>query len=102
MGVPWKPVFGKEDVRIPVDITDEGGVVCEDDEVQSERSDDEGDEEPKVTLRGGPHRFHVSRVVITMYGLIEGCAACTAIKRLGYARGKFNYNHSEECRERIL
>ena len=101
-GVPWNPVPGKDDIRIPVDITEEGVVVCDDDEVPSEKSDDELDEEQKTTLRGGPHKLHVSRKAIAMYGTTDGCAACTAIKRLGHARGKLNYNHSAECRERIL
>ena len=101
-GVPWNPVPGKDDIRIPVDITEEGAVVCEDDEVPSEKSDDEVDEEQNTTLRGGPHRLHVSREAIAMYGATDGCAACTALKRLGHARGKPNYNHSAQCRERIL
>ena len=42
-GTPWNPVPWKEDMRIPVDITDAGEVVCEDDEVQSD-DDAEGDE----------------------------------------------------------
>ena len=101
-GVPWNPVPGKDDIRIPVDITDEGAVVCEDDEVPSEKSDDELEEEQKTALRGGPHRLHVSRKAIAMYGTTDGCAACTALKRLGHAGGKLNYNHSAECRGRML
>ena len=101
-GVPWNPVPAKDDIRIPVDITEEGAVVCEDDEVPSEKSDDELDVDKNITLRGGPHRLHVSRKAIAMYGATDGRAACTALKRLGHARGKLNYNHSAECRERIL
>ena len=97
-GVPWNLVPGKDDIRVPVDITEEGAVVCEDDEVPSEKSDDELDEEQKITLRGGPHRLHVSRKAIARYGTTDGCAACTALKRLGHAKGKLNYNHSAECR----
>ena len=93
---------GKEDVRIPVDITEDGGIVVEDDEIQSEMGDDEHDEEQLPSLRGGPHRLHAPRKVAAKYATTEGCAACTAIKRLGHAKGKLNYNHSEECRARML
>ena len=101
-GVPWNPVPGRDDIRVPVDITDNGGVVDEDDDIQSELGDDEHDEETRPILRGGPHRLHVSRKAVAKYGTTEGCAACTAIKRLGHTRGKLKYNHSEECRARIL
>lgn len=44
----------------------------------------------------------MSRKAIAKYGGTEGCAVCTAIKRLGHLKGRLNHNHSEECRTRIV
>ena len=92
-------------MRIPVAIEDNGAVVGDDDMENQDADVDDEDEREDVqhpTFRGGPDKLHVSRKAIAKYGATEGCAACTAIKRLGHRKGKLNHNHNEECRQRII
>ena len=101
-GVPWNPVPGREDSRIPVAIEGDGVIVDEDDVEVQEMDDDEQEDVQRPTFRGGPDKLHTSRRAVAKYGITEGCAACTAIKRLGHRKGKFNHNHNEDCRRRII
>ena len=66
-----------------------------------ELNEDEKEDVQQHTFRGGPDRSHTSRKAITKYGTTDGCRACTAIKRMGHTQVKFNYDHSDECRQRI-
>ena len=97
-GLLWRPVPGREDMRIPVEISVDEGAVGDDDDnhVQTEHDDDDRDD-TIPTFRGGPHSFHVSRKAVMKYGTTEGCAACTALKRLGHLKGKLNHNHIDAC-----
>ena len=100
-GVPWQPVPGKSEARVPVAIGD-GEDVDDDDMIPHELNDDEKEDMQQPTFRGGPDRFHVSRKAIAKHGTTDGCRACTAIKRIGHTKFKFNYHHSDECRHRII
>ena len=88
-------------MRIPVEINTNGDVV-DDDDYQPQDLEDEERDGTAPTLRGGPHSFHVSRKAVAKFGTTEGCAACTALKRLGHLKGKLNHNHSEACWKRII
>ena len=101
-GVPWSPVPGRDDVRIQVAINENGDAVDKGHEQPLDLDEDEHESIQQPILRGGPDTFHVSRKAVAKHGTIDGCAACTAIRRLEHLRGRSNYNHSEECRTRII
>ena len=99
IGVLWRPVPDREGMRILAVINTNGDVV-DDDTYQPRDLEDEERDDITPTLRGGPHSLHVSRKAVAKLGATEGCAACTALKRLGHLEGKFSHNHSEACRTR--
>ena len=49
-----------------------------------------------------PDHLHVSRKAIAKYGTMEGCPGCDAIVKRGRLLGRLGYNHSTECRNRVM
>ena len=104
-GVPWQPVPGRKNNKIPTRIAEEGEEEVEDDEaekfeVQVEELEEDKDmpRKPHMTdMTRGSRAMYVKQQDIRDHGPTKGCMGCRAIK------GKWSYipSHSHACRTRI-
>ena len=62
-GVPWNPVPGREDPRIPVAIEGDDVIVDDDDMKEQDMDDDEREEMQRPTFRGGPDKHRSARLL---------------------------------------
>ena len=102
-GVPWEPVPGRTDRRVPVAIDRRGnGIQPEDGDDEIQEQDKIADEEEQeMQFRGGPDKFHVSKRAIERYGPTEGCPACNIIKTRGGGIGRVGIHHNDTCRNKV-
>ena len=100
-GSPWEPIPGKQGMYIPVDV-DDSGEDPEKDCGHEVRPTEALDDESLVETRRNIDKLHISRKAIAKYGVTTGCPGCNEIMRRGNRPGKIMYNHSDECRHRIV
>ena len=101
-GAPWETIPGKMGGHMPVETTEDGQELPLDDETNNvPDNDDEGDE-IGVKLSGGLDKLHVSREVVSKYGMTPGFPACREIQRIGHLIGRLGYHHSETCTSNIF
>ena len=96
----WEPILGKPSMHIPVEIHDNGEDPERDYGVAS-RPIDVLDEH-RVEVRGSSDTFHISRKAINKYGMTIGCPGCNDLANRGQRKSTLIYNHSDECRNRII
>ena len=102
-GLPWEPVPGRQSQHVPVMIGDDGTVLDEEAENVKTRPKFAEEEDPSERrYMKNPDQLHVSKKAIAKFGTTEGCPGCDAIIRRGHTAGRLGYNHSKECRARIM
>ena len=87
---------------MPVNLDDNGVEYEEDSEAKEDKHEEIDDEAEETPYKKSADSFHVSQKAIGKYGTIDGCPACRAIQRRGNGVGRIGYNHSKECRERVM
>ena len=102
MGVPWETAPGRRSVHVPVEISEDGHEVQDEDGNNKIPDNDEEDDENGIKFRGGPDRLHISKKAINRYGATPGCPACREITRRGHASGRLGYNQNSTCRQRVF
>ena len=98
---PMGTTPGQRSKHVPVETSEDGKEVFEEDENNRILDNDHEGEEQQVKLREGPDRFHISQKAVNRYGTTFGCPACRELERRGHTSGRFGYNHNGTCRQRI-